>query len=144
MRGITINSHDPNEYGEIDAFGSMNNGATPDGRLIVGLYTDMDTDRGRGYLLYGDTFIPFDVPGSTFTAAWDVNAAGQVVGVYRDAAGLAHGFLWSALQFEAINVPGAMATRVFGINSHGIVVGSYTDATNRVRGFVAAKRRVKD
>jgi hypothetical protein len=38
----------------------MNNGATPDASLIVGLYIEMDTNRGRGYLLDGETFIPFD------------------------------------------------------------------------------------
>jgi uncharacterized membrane protein len=68
----------------------------------------------------------------------------KVVGVYRDGNGVAHGFLWSALQFEDIDVLAATATRAFGINSHGIVVGSYADANNRVHGFVAVKRRMKD
>ena len=144
MRGIMVNSREPSEYAEIDAFASMNNGATPDGQLIVGLYTDMDTNRGRGYLLYGETFIPFDVPGSSLTAAWDVNARGEVVGVYRDAlSGLFHGFVWSALKFERISVPGATATRAFGINSHGSVVGTFIDATNKAHGFIATKRRMK-
>ena len=144
MRGITMNSRDSAEYADIDAFASMNNGATPDGQLVVGLYTDMDTNRGRGYLLYGETFIPFDVPGSSFTAAWDVNARGEVVGVYRDAlTALFHGFVWRDLQFERVSVPGATATRAFGINSHGTVVGTFIDATNKAHGFIATKRRLK-
>jgi uncharacterized membrane protein len=145
MRGIMMNSRDATEHAEIDAFASMNNGATPDGQLIVGLYTDMDTNRGRGYLLYGETFIPFDVPGSTFTAAWDVNARGQVVGVYRDSvSGSFYGFVWGALQFERVSVPGATATRAFGINSHGTVVGTYIDAANKAHGFIATKARMSD
>ena len=70
MRGVTMNAKDMSQFFEIEAFASMNNGATPDGRLTVGLYTDMDTKRGSGYVLYGGTdFISFDVPGSTSTAA---------------------------------------------------------------------------
>ncbi|MGH7445910.1 MAG: hypothetical protein ACRELT_00015, partial [Longimicrobiales bacterium] len=98
--------------------------------------TDMDTNRGRGYLLYGETFIPFDVPGSTFTAAWDINPGRKVVGVYRDAAGF-HGFLWDNLRFRAIDYPGATASRAFGINSRGDIVGNYADASGRVHGFLA-------
>jgi probable HAF family extracellular repeat protein len=145
MRGIMMSSRDPDAHGEIGAFASMNNGATPDGNLIVGLYTDMDMNRGRGYLLYGDTFIPFDVPGSSQTAAWDVNASGEVVGVYRDAAsGVFYGFVWSGLQFERVSVPAATATRAFGVNSRGTVVGTYLDATNKAHGFVAMKGRNSD
>jgi probable HAF family extracellular repeat protein len=143
MRGIMLNAKDPSESVDIAAFASMNNGASPDGQLIVGLYTEMDTNRGRGYLLYGGTdFVPFDVPGSISTAAWDVSTSGEVVGVYRDAGNLTHGFVWSSLQFANVDVPGALATRAFGINARGTIVGNYTDARNRVHGFVAVRRPV--
>jgi uncharacterized membrane protein len=138
MRGIVMNARDPSQVAESGAFASMNNGATPDGQLIVGLYTEMETMRGRGYLLYGDTFIPFDVPGSTSTAAWDVSAGGNVVGVYRDATGF-HGFLWADLRFEAINYPAATATRAFGISARGDIVGNFADVANRVHGFIATR-----
>lgn len=144
MRGVTINSRDPSETSEIDAFASMNNGATRDGNLIVGLFTDMDTGRGRGYLLYGETLIPFDAPGATLTAAWDVNERGAVAGVYRDAANKFHGFLWERLRFSSIDFPGASATRAFGINAHGAVVGTYIDAANRTHAFVVDGERNDD
>jgi uncharacterized membrane protein len=140
MRGVTINARDQSQFHEIDEFASMNNGATPDASLIVGLYTEMDTARGRGYLLYGDTFIPFDVPDSTFTAAWDVSPGGEVVGVFRNATGF-HGFLWKRFRFHTVDYPGATATRVFGINSDGDVVGNYADAAGRLHGFVATEGR---
>jgi hypothetical protein len=41
---------------------SMHNGATPDGKLIVGLYTDMMDDRPKGYLYEGGTLTPLEVP----------------------------------------------------------------------------------
>ena len=65
---------------------SMHNGATPNGKLIVGLFTDMD-NRGKGYFVDRGRFIAFEVPGAVQTAAWDINPAGVAVGVYRDAAG---------------------------------------------------------
>ncbi len=75
MQGIVMDARDIREdgvvdaYGRTDAYASMNNGATPDGELIVGFFTDKAASRTRGYLFYGDTILPFDVPGSTFTAA---------------------------------------------------------------------------
>jgi probable HAF family extracellular repeat protein len=38
-------------------------------------------------------FITIDYPGSTYTQAVGINAAGHIVGSYRDAAGTQHGFL---------------------------------------------------
>jgi probable HAF family extracellular repeat protein len=105
---------------------SMHNGATPDGKLIVGLYTDMMDGRGKGYLYEGGTLTPLEVPGSASTAAWDINPAGVVVGVFINAAG-AHGFTFDGAQFSRIDVPGATATRVFGINPRGDIVGAYVE-----------------
>ena len=121
----------------------MHTGATPDGSLIVGLFTDMDAGRRRGYLLYGDTFIPFDVPGSRGTQAWDLNPRGAVVGVYQDASNRDHGFLLDQLRFTSVDYPAATATRAFGINSRGDIVGNY-DAAGRTHGFVASRMRDDD
>jgi uncharacterized membrane protein len=140
MRGVTINGRDQSEFTEIDAFGSMHNGATPDGGLIVGFDTDMATGRRRGYLLYGSTFLSFMVPGSTFTEAWDINPRGTVVGTYQDAIGI-HGFVWEKLRFGAINYPAATATRAMGINSRGDIVGYYVDAAGRTHGYLASRKR---
>lgn len=115
---------------------SMHNGATPDGKLIVGLFTDMD-NRQKGYFIDRGQFIPFEVPGATQTAAWDINPARVTVGVYRDAAGRLHGFHYDGESFGSVDVPGATATRVFGINSHGDMVGAYIDAGGRTHGFLA-------
>ena len=103
MHGMMISRHG---VAELPEEMSMHNGATPDGKLIVGLYTDMMDGRGKGYLYEGGTLTPLEVPGSTSTAAWDINPAGAVVGIFNDASG-AHGFTFDGVQFTHINVPGA-------------------------------------
>src|SRR5204862_631736 len=121
------------DFSEFDMATTMHNGAMPDGKKIAGYYFDM-SGRNRAYLLDGINFIPFDVPGSTFTQAWDMNPSSEIVGLYRDAAGNFHGFLVDAdWHFTTIDVPGASATRVFGINPRSDVTGSYVDAKNKTQ-----------
>jgi len=136
MHGMSVGPHGATE---IDISASMHNGATPNGNKIAGLYTDMMTGRARGYVLDGPNFIPFDVPGSTATQAWDMNPSADIVGVYRDGANKFHGFVvdedW---QFETIDVPGASATRAFGINPRGDIAGFFVDAKG-THGFVGRR-----
>jgi len=123
MRGVVITRSDSVE---ISAFASMNNGATPDHRRIVGLYTNTTAipARQEGFLIDDGAFTPLVVPGSLSTAAWDMNPSGDIVGVYRNAAGV-HGFALESGGYVSVDVPGATATRAFGINARGNVVGSY-------------------
>jgi uncharacterized membrane protein len=115
---------------------SMHNGATPDGRFIVGLFTDMD-NRGKGYTVDGGRFTPFEVPGAASTAAWDVNPSRVIVGVFQDSAGAFHGFSYDGQAFGRVDVPGARATRIFGINEGGDMVGAFVDDAGRTHGFLA-------
>ena len=138
MHGFVIRG---TEFAEIDMPASMHNGATPDVSTIVGLYTEMATGKGRAYLLTNGDSVPFDVPGSTSTAGWDINPARRAVGVYQDAAGRSHGFLvdrhWN---FATLDYPGATLTQAFGINPRGDVVGNYVDSANRTHGFLATEK----
>jgi len=134
MKGIAIGRVDTSENG---AFASMNNGATPDRRLIVGLYTNMMAGRQEGFMISDGVFTPFVIPGSLSTAAWDVNPSGEIVGVYRTATG-PHGFVMNNEGYRSIDFPGATATRVFGINARGDVVGAYV-AGGVTHGFVARR-----
>jgi hypothetical protein len=134
MHGIQISSR--TGFDERPEAMSMNNGATPNGKLIVGLFTDMD-GRAKGYLIDRGAFQSFEVPGATTTAGWDINAAGVAVGVFRDAAGRFHGFQYDGAQFGQIDFPAATVTRVFGINAGGDMVGNYVDAAGRTHGFIA-------
>jgi len=122
----------------ISTFASMHNGATPDERRIVGLYANMDAgNRGEGYYIDDGIFTPFLIPGSTSTAAWDVNARGDIVGVFQNASGT-HGFLMSAFGYTTIDFAGATATRAFGINARGDIVGTYVQG-GVTHGFLARR-----
>ena len=136
MRGVFISGE---HQGEIDAFASMHNGATPDMRRIAGLFTDMMTGRGEGYVIDDGEFKPFVIPGSSFTAAWDVNPKGDIAGIYLNSRGF-HGFVLSDDGYVTLDVPGATATRSFGLNARGDVVGSYA-AGGKTRSYVARRAR---
>jgi hypothetical protein len=138
MHGMTTSRGDVSAF---DMGMTMHNGATPNGRRLVGLWTD-SAKHGHGYLLDGDNFISFDFPGTEVvgsTAGWDINAHREAVGVYTDSNKKVHGFLVDAdWHFTTIDVPNATITRVFGINSAGDVVGSYVSA-GVTHGFIARR-----
>lgn len=137
MRGIVIAADGTST--ETDAFASMHNGATPDGRRIVGFFMNMMTNRSESYILNDGEFSPFVFPGSTSTNAWDVNPRGEIVGVYRDAGNRIHGFLRDGHEYVTLDVPGATITRAFGINAGGDVVGAFVDSAGRTRAFLATR-----
>src|SRR5262249_27337428 len=89
------------------------------------------------------TFTTFDFPDATSTAALDINAAGEIVGVYISAAGNNHGFLRNKKgEFTTIDFPGAVFTRAAGINRRGDIVGFYrlpTDPPSARHGFLLRK-----
>src|SRR2546430_7186882 len=85
MRGVAFDRSGPRE---IAAFASMNNGATPDRRRIVGLWTGF---HGFVQTVDGD-YVSIDFPGATATRAFGINARGDVVGSYV-AAGQTFGFV---------------------------------------------------
>ena len=116
---------------------SMNNGATPGGHIIVGLWDDMNGHR-HGLVVQDGVFQSYDVPGSILTAIWDINPNQQFVGTYIDNTGHRHGFLQLPDGSAPINVdyPGSAATLPFGNNPEGAIVGRYL-ASGHVHGFVA-------
>jgi hypothetical protein len=116
---------------------SMNNGATPGGEVIVGLWNDASR---HGFVVRGGVFESYDVPRVSIklTAIWDINPKGQFAGTYIDATGR-HGFLQNPddpepIQIDAFGQPG---TTVFGINPEGVLVGSYLIGALS-HGFIAA------
>jgi hypothetical protein len=136
MRGITIT---PSGASEIDAFASMNNGATSSGHRTVGLYLNMMANRNEAYVIEDGAFSSFVFPGSASTSGWDVNPRGDIVGVYVNGSG-AHGWIRSGEgdEFTSIDVNGATATRVFAVNARGDVVGAYV-AGGKTHGFAGRR-----
>jgi uncharacterized membrane protein len=128
------------ESSEITPFASMSNGATPDRHQIVGFYTNMNVmpSRSEGFTIENGVFKPFLIPGSNLTTAWDVNPRGDIVGVYRNSAGV-HGYVLTDGGYTTLDGPGASATRAFGINARGDVVGAYV-AGGVTHGFLATRQ----
>jgi uncharacterized membrane protein len=72
------------------------------------------------------TFTTIDVPGATTTMAYDINAAGDIVGSYVSAAdGRTYAFLRSRGVFTTIDFPDANFTKATGIDPSGDIVGQY-------------------
>lgn len=139
MRGIVM-SREGNA--ELDTLASMNNGATPDGHRMVGLYTPAGRPTA-GFLVEDGAFTPFRIVPGAFTAAWDMSPSGQIAGVYADAAGRIHGFVRSGddhVTLDVSGVTGVTATRAFGINARGDVVGAYV-AGGRTHAYLATPIR---
>lgn len=87
-------------------------------------------------------FISFDVPvaGATLTQADDINANGQILGVYVDAGGMEHGFLEVGATFTSIDYPGAAVTSAWGINSSGQIVGNHYGSDGVAHGYLAVSK----
>jgi uncharacterized membrane protein len=108
---------------------------------IVGFYNDDEDLTTAGFLrTRKGRFVDINVPGSQATGPLKVNDRRQVVGIYLDAGGAVHGFLWNEGEFETIDVPGSTATLAIGINNRGQIVGSYVDPGGAYHGFVRSRR----
>lgn len=120
---------------------SMNNGATPSGHIIVGLWNDTYGHR-HGFVVRNGIFQSYDVPGSTLTAIWDINPERAFVGSYVASNGNRHGFLQLPDGSAPLNVDYPAATFSFatGINPGGAIVGKYGDTAGKTHGFLAVPR----
>jgi uncharacterized membrane protein len=78
------------------------------------------------------SYSSIDVPGATYTSAFGINSAGQIVGFYYDSAGGYHGFIDSNGTFTTLNYPAAPdSTSLQGINDKGDIVGYFSDPAAR-------------
>jgi probable HAF family extracellular repeat protein len=110
------------------------------GHLVGGVVTN----RLHGFVARDGTFTFLDVnfpfqPPSSLTEAMGVNDAGQVVGAFRDSAGVFHGFLYDSTTrgFTVLDVPFPHSlTGAAGINNHGDIVGFYQDPDLHSHGFL--------
>jgi probable HAF family extracellular repeat protein len=118
-----------------DVAGSMYTGATPDRSRMVGILAI----EGRVFLAEGDRITHLEAPGSRMTEAWDMNAAGVIVGVQVDADETARGFVHENGRWTTIMVPESRTTIAFGINTHGHIVGGWEDANGTSRGYLATR-----
>lgn len=129
------------------AHGSGANGINRNGD-IVGSYaqnilfspnTSATNGTGHGFLLKGGVFTTIDFPGATYTEAWRIDDAGNIIGRYQTGDGKYHIYLLSNGTFTSIpDVPGAVQTAFFevgGLNRNGDIAASYCSATPCPWGF---------
>ena len=103
---------------------------------IAGAYDDTCCNL-HGYLVTHDkVFTPLDYPGAVRTIADGLNGSDIVVGVWRDANKLFHGFMWESGIFTPIDAPNSTSTYTLGINSSNVIVGYYIDAASVSHGYV--------
>lgn len=69
-------------------------------------------------------YTTLQVPGAAETWAYGVDDGGRVVGAYRDAGGLWHGFSYAGATYSTIDAPGAAQTSAFRITNGGAIVGA--------------------
>jgi len=132
-------------YQSLPVPGSMHNGITPDGRIIVGVVFPTPTEF-HGYKVEDGVYALLDLPSYVVSSfPWDINPSGEIVGYYLDASNKNHGFLLNRKGFSPIDFPGAdvVFTRAIGINPEGNIVGVYTDRDSsgvlHTHGFIATR-----
>lgn len=125
---------------------SMHRSANPDGSIIVGFYVDMmvTPNHQHGYLLQDGVLQTWDVPNSTSTVIWDINARLEFVGGYFDSTGRQHGFLQLPHESAPITVDvpstppfNSGACDWHGITPDGTLAGAYTDTQGHTHGVLA-------
>ena len=123
-------------------------GRTTDGSEIVGdrstkaaLWGSQHSGAVHGYILRDGDFTSIDVPGALLTSSREMNASGQVVGIYLDKRFGEHGFVLAGGSYSGFDLPDAMWTDGNTINDHGLIVGSYSDSAGVEHGFAASLKQ---
>jgi hypothetical protein len=115
---------------------------------------DFDSSgENNGFLDDKGVFTTVDVPfpGATFAGVLNgipvgglnaINARGQIVGIYFDSSGVAHGFLEDKGVFTTVEVPfpGATYTALLANNPGGQLLGYYGDSSGGYQCFLATPK----
>ncbi len=131
-----------------DAAFCMHQGATKDGSMIAGYYTEKGVTRGYILTPKDGAVTTFEIPGAKATAVQDISWNGVIVGQYRkqDETTQFHGFVIdthmstdkSKWEFKyPIDYQNAPVTRFRGVNDKNEIVGDYTGTDNVTHAFVA-------
>ena len=132
-------------FDDIDVDGAVATEATAinESGTIVGMAYAGDGTI-HGYILKKGVIVPLDAPDARDTAAFGINARGDVAGNWdTNPWTTGHGFVVSKGHFRTFDAPDAApdSTAGFGINDRGQVVGFYTDLDGKAHGFLATETR---
>ncbi len=82
--------------------------------------------------------------GGTYSAAYDINGAGKVVGESMNSQGVMHATLWHNARARDLGTLGGRDSSATAINNAGLVVGYSRTVRNRVRAALWEGRKVID
>jgi uncharacterized membrane protein len=85
------------------------------------------------YDIKTNTYTPFTISGANSygAATYGMNNNGDIAGVYYDAGGTPHGFVWDpSTGARTVDVSGAQGTQAFAINDSGTVAGGYFNGSD--------------
>ena len=91
----------------------------------------------------GGQCFSFEAPveGTILTQGNEINAHGQIVGVYIGLDDVWHAFLITGAKFISFDFPDGSGTGAYGINSAGQIVGKYFALDGSTHGFLAEPTR---
>ena len=105
---------------------------------MVGSWFDGSGIHGYGFLRTNGQDTLIEVPGAMGTEPEGLNNRGRVVGVWFDAQGVEHSFLFSDGVYSTLDFPGATGaysiSDATAINDHGEIAGAYNDF---LHGYIA-------
>ena len=113
-------------------------------RILPNIFITIGAVFALPQLLVAATFLTFDPPGSTLTSPTAITATGAIIGSYKDASGVTHGFLRKPNgNFNIFDVPGSAVTSPTDITPGGVITGWYCDTADCLnqgnpKGFVRA------
>ena len=104
-------------------------------RTVVGDYVISD-GTVHSFLLSGDTFTEYDVPGAVQTNLLSINEPGDLTGAFDpDGSGIFQAFIDRGGTITSYSVPGAAGTLAYEINNNKkLTVGYYIDASGVLHG----------
>jgi hypothetical protein len=158
QRGFLMRGRDVTRIDVPDAVATLPLGVNDRGQ-VVGSWVGQDatvnpitgeTGPGHGFVWDRGRVRTFDVPGSTTTAAYEINNRGQIVGNYTDADGAQHGYVLRNGEVTIIDHPRASdtpnltGTKVQGIDDRGRLVGAYGDDDGVIHAWAWEQGRFTD
>src|SRR5262249_3945909 len=103
-------------------------------RTVAGDYVISD-GTVHSFLLSGDTFTEYDVPGALQTNLLGINNPGDLTGTFDPGDGIFQAFIDRGGTITSYTVPGALATLAYQINdSKHLTVGYFVDAAGILHG----------
>jgi hypothetical protein len=104
-------------------------------RTVVGDYVISD-GTVHSFLLSGDTFTEYDVPGALQTNLLGINNPGDLTGTFDPGSGIFQAFIDRGGTITSFSVPGAAATLAYEMNdSKHLTVGYFIDGSGILHGY---------